>query len=395
VLLITLDTTRADRVGCYGYARAQTPTLDALAASGMRFTRAFTNVPLTLPAHATLMTGLLPPEHGIHLNGGNRLPDRLPTLAQVLSEHGYRTAAFVASSILAERFGLHRGFQVYSDDMSRRLRAGDAWEMETPADVVCDRALGWLRVHGASPFFLWVHFFDPHLPYEPPDAYSSSHREPYDGEISFMDAQVGRLVTFLKDEGLDRTTLVVAVGDHGEAFGEHEETGHGRFLFNTTLHVPLLLSLPGRLPESRVVDDVVSLVDLARTILDVVGLDAPRTMGGRSVLKAAGRGRGCYGETAFRAVDLGQDPVYSLTTRRWKLILGPETVLFDLEQDPRELTDLASAQPQTARRLEAMLADARNRMTRVRAPALKPDEETIRALESLGYAGGGVEADGR
>ena len=215
VLLITLDTTRADRLGCYGYHDAETPALNSLAAAGLRFPNAFTQVPLTLPSHTTILTGLCPPEHGVRVNGRQKLPAGIATLPEVFRAHEYRTAAFLASAVLDRRFGLDRGFDSY-DDRMQPMRAGSRIsDAENPANVVADRALAWLGQHGSEPFFCWVHFYDPHPPCNPPEPYNSRHKDPYDGEIAFMDSQIQRLLAFLEKTGLRSRTLIVVCGDHG------------------------------------------------------------------------------------------------------------------------------------------------------------------------------------
>ena len=216
VLLITLDTTRADRLGCYGYEQAKTPALDALASSGVRFVQAFTSVPLTLPAHTTLLTGVQPRVHQVRVNGAVALGDEIPTLAEMFKQQGYRTGAFVSAFVLAQTFGLERGFDVYDDETTFGEDEGHA---ERRADQVCDAALRWLESNPKQAFFAWVHFFDPHHPYEPPAPFDGELDDPYDGEIAFMDAQLARLFDWLRTKGLTERTLVIAVGDHGESFG--------------------------------------------------------------------------------------------------------------------------------------------------------------------------------
>ncbi|MFW6108021.1 MAG: tetratricopeptide repeat protein [bacterium] len=385
VLLITLDTTRADRLGCYGYAEAETPALDAAAAAGTRFARAYANVPLTLPSHATILTGLLPPEHGLRVNGRSRLATDIPTLATLLSSRDYRTAGFLASFVLDERFGLARGFQVYDDRMQPPPQEDDLYAMENPADVVADRALAWLAENAGGRFFCWVHFFDPHVPYEPPEPYRSRHADPYDGEVAFMDRHVGRLLDFLDERGLREDTLVVIAGDHGEAFGEHDEFRHGELIYNTTMHVPLVLCLPGRIEAGRTVDEAVTLADIPRTVAGVIGLDPPAAMGGRDLLAGPDPDRACYGESEFCLFEYGWAPLYSLTTARWKYIECPEPELYDLAADFAERTNLLRAKPDVADDLRERLRRRRDHMTTRQAPAVKQDQAALRKLRELGY----------
>ncbi|MHC4698055.1 MAG: sulfatase, partial [Planctomycetota bacterium] len=249
VLLITLDTTRADRLGCYGYDAAGTPTMDALAQSGVRFEQAFCQVPLTLPSHASLLTGLCPPSIGVRINGATRLGSDVPTLADVFRQHGYRTGAFIAAPVLGSAFGLGRGFDLYDEDMRDAVDA-DGLNVERRADSVCDAALAWLKESPAEAFFAWVHFFDPHAPYEPPADLAQRFADAYDGEIAFVDSQVRRLVEWLDGAGLSDRTMIVLVGDHGEGLSEHGEGEHGFFVYDATMQVPLILSLPARLRMS-------------------------------------------------------------------------------------------------------------------------------------------------
>jgi arylsulfatase A-like enzyme len=223
VLLITTDTTRADRLGCYGYADAQTPALDALATSGVRCAQAFCQVPLTLPSHVSLMTSTDPPSNGIHVNGGSVLGDTLPTLAGTFKDHGYRTGAFVGAWVLNAGFGLSRGFDHYDDNLGDEDTAG--LYSQRSGEEVCDAALAWLGQHAEAPFFAWVHFFDPHRPYTPPSPFREKLADPYDGEIAFMDTQIARLMDWLEARDLRQRTLIVVAGDHGEAFGERGEMG--------------------------------------------------------------------------------------------------------------------------------------------------------------------------
>ena len=272
LLLITLDTVRADRLGAYGYAGVETPNLDRLASEGVRFAEAGSPVPLTLPAHATILSGLLPPRHGVRNNGAERFPEEPATLATRLAAAGYRTGAFIGAFVLDRRFGLGRGFDRYDDEIPRE-RAADL-DAERPGRVVTDRALAWLSEKSEKPFFAWVHLYDAHAPYAPPEPFRTLYADrPYDGEIAEVDAQVGRLLAELDRLGIAGRTVVVVVGDHGEALGEHGELTHGLLLYEPSLHVPLLLRAPGVLPTGWVVETPVSLVDLAPTLAGL--LDCP------------------------------------------------------------------------------------------------------------------------
>ena len=267
VIFITIDTLRADHLRCYGYARIETPNIDALARAGVRFTQAHTPVPITLPAHTAIFTGSFPMATGMHDFSGNKLPANATTLAKVLRDGGYTTAAFIGAAVLDSRFGLNQGFETYFDHFDfSRLDETNLDLTERRGDLVMDEALGWLKQAPRQPFLLWVHLYDPHFPYTPREPYASRYRtHPYDGEIAFADAQVGRLLSFLKQQGLFDHSVIALAGDHGEGLGEHGEKTHGFFMYNSTLHVPLIFKLPGAAP--RVVAEDVSLVDVMPTLL--------------------------------------------------------------------------------------------------------------------------------
>src|SRR6266446_10459876 len=268
VVVMTIDTLRADHLGCYGDKQVRTPNIDALASEGARFERAYTPVPVTLPAHTVIFTGTYPMLSGMHDFSGNKLSPSQPTLASVLKQHGYTTGAVLGSYVLDSRFGLNQGFDFYYDHFDfNRLQESNLEEMERPGNVVADVALDWLSKNYSKKFFLWMHLYDPHYPYRPPAPYGEEYKDsPYDGEIAFADGQVGRVIRFLKSKGLYANTLIVLSGDHGEGLGEHGEKTHGFFIYNATLHVPLIIHLPSGHPPGaasrRVVPDLVSLADL-------------------------------------------------------------------------------------------------------------------------------------
>ena len=390
VLLITLDTTRADRLGCYGYDRAETPALDRLARNGTLFTRTYSHVPLTLPSHATILTGLLPPEHGVRDNGRGALDPSFFTLAVSFRARGYRTAAFLASFVLDKRFGLNRGFDTYEDRMQPAAKSEELLEMRNTGDVVCDRALAWLRQNGDNPFFCWVHFYDPHFPCTPPEIYRSRHKDPYDGTIAFMDAQIKRLTDLLDSQGLSRRTLIVVCGDHGESFGEHREIGHGNFVYNATLRVPLLLCSPGRVPSGRTDDRMAGLEDVAPTVERILGWKRPKNQKGEDLLRESPSSeRYVYAESQYLFLSYGWAPLYSLTGPRWKFIRCPDPELYDLKTDPTEKVNLLASQRDLANELSGRLDRTRQGMTMAQAGPVAVDERARKALQSLGYLAGG------
>jgi arylsulfatase A-like enzyme/Tfp pilus assembly protein PilF len=412
LLLVTLDTVRADHLGAYGDAAAETPSLDRLAREGVRFAAAASPVPLTLPAHSSLLSGLLPPHHGLRNNGAASFPADLPTLATRLSAAGYGTGAFVGSFVLDHRFGLARGFDVYDDEMERDASGGRGLDAERRGDRVVDRALAWLQAGretekpAGKPFFLWVHLYDAHAPYTPPAPYRDRHPgKPYDGEIAFADAQVGRLLAELDRLHLAAGTVVAVAADHGEALGEHGELTHGLLLYEPTLHVPLLLRAPG-LAAGKIVATPVSLVDLAPTLAGLLGQpwgdprDTSHPLDGRDLSAALLRGEeppagDLYAETHYPEI-FGWSPLTALRRRELKYIQAPRPELYDLGRDPGEAANLA-AKPETAgptrgfaERLASLQSSARAANATGIAPAL--DAEARARLESLGYAGGGKAA---
>src|SRR5690242_20508588 len=384
VLLITLDTTRADRLGCYGYADALTPHLDALATSGTRFDAAYTPSPMTLPAHATLLTGREPPEHGVRVNGRQRLPDGVATVAEALRGRGYRTGAFVAAYVLARRFGLDRGFETYDDDLSaaRTQTVHEPLSVYRPGDVVAGAALAWLEsvMRDPAPFFVWVHFYDPHYPHYANASLAGTRFAgvaSYDAEVAFMDQQVGRVLEFLERSGRARDTVVIAVGDHGEGLGEHGDQEHGYLLNEEVLHVPLVLRWPGETRAGTSSDVVVTSADVAPTILDAAGIAPPALLRGRS-LRSVTKGEpvrpvSAYAETDLPLWTFGWSPLRSLTTERWKYVRTARPELYDRATDRRERHDLAAARPDVVATLDAELTAVESDFRATTASTLAPD----------------------
>lgn len=391
VLLVMLDTTRADRLGCYGFAQATTPNLDQLAARGVLFERTYTVAPITLPAHATLHTGLLPPEHGLRINGMSRLPEGVPTLAELLKQHGYRTGAFVSSLVLDTRFGLSRGFDVYDDQLSDGPTGP---QPERSADESVSAASSWLRGNSKRPFLCWVHLYDPHEPYQShPEEFGSQFADrPYDGEIAYVDRQLGRLFEVLAKTGTQDRTIVIVVGDHGEGLGEHHEVTHGYLAYNSTLHVPLLMRHPQQAVVGQRVKEPVSLVDLFPTILDALRLPIPTGGSGRSLglgrSPSALEPRACYAETEAPLMEGGWEPLSSWTTERWKYIHSTRSELYDLQSDPLELKNVLEQQPDESARLSQALAEFTSKLTLRQGSAVGLSSQEQRALATLGYAGG-------
>lgn len=399
LLLITLDTTRADHLGCYGAGGDRTPVLDRLAARGTRFARALTPSPLTLPAHASLLTGLVPRAHGLRDNGIGSLPEEVPTLATVLAERGYTTAAFVASRVLDRRFGLDRGFAVYDDAMAAE-RLGEFGYPERDAAAVTAAALGWLTGRADDrPFFLWVHYYDPHAPYAPPPRFRQDGANGnYADEIAYVDAEVGRLLAALPRDGAG--TVIAAVGDHGESLGEHGEDGHGIFLYGATLHVPLILAGPG-VGKGTVHEDVITTIDLAPHLLGLLGVAAAKketegeaTRGPLGSGRRLGAARYAFSETHMPANAYGWAPLAAVTDAGHRLIRAPEPELYDLAADPGERRNLVRDRRRVFVRLATALREHEARTAERDAVAVAADDELARSLRSLGYLGGASAGEG-
>jgi len=391
VLLVTIDTLRADHLGCYGDAGAATPVMDGLAARGARFPTAVAHVPLTTPSHASILTGLLPLRHGVRDNGDFVLPDAVPTLAEAFHDAGYRCAAFVSGFPLDHRFGLARGFDVYDDRLPRGDDPRRSAYVERPAGQTTSAARAWLDGAPPAPWFLWVHYFDPHSPYEPPPDFAA--RFPgrgYDGEIAFVDAQLGALLGALEGKGLAARTVVLVTADHGEALGEHGEETHGVFVYDATLRVPWIMAGPG-VPKGAVPPVVARGIDVAPTLLDLAGaVPARAAMDGRSLTPAL-RGQGmsdepAYAESLFARLRLGWAPLHAWRTARFKLIDAPRPELFALEADRGETRNVASAQAGLASKMgQELRAALAARSPDASAEAGPEAEERLRAL---GYLAG-------
>jgi arylsulfatase A-like enzyme/Flp pilus assembly protein TadD len=402
VLLVTLDTTRADHLGCYGAGAAVTPALDRLAAGGTLFEHAYTPSPMTLPAHASIMTGLQPPGHGLRVNGKSRLAPSIPTLAEILSAQGYQTGAFVAAFVLHRQFGLDRGFDVYDDDLAgaRKQPVEEHLSVYRPGDRVVDAALGWLEsTRTDAPFFAWVHLYDPHFPHYVNDVMADTRFAgvaSYDAEVAFMDLQVGRLLGFLDRRGLREQTLVVAIADHGEGLGDHGEHEHGYLLNEEVLRVPFLVALPGAVRAGQRVPAVVSSVDVLPTILDVVEVRGGSARHGRS-LRAALAGApitsaDSYAETDLPLTVFGWSPLRSITTEAWKYVRTTRPELYDRAADGHERANLEASRPETATQLAGSLAALEASFGPVAAAApVTLDADARRRLAALGYVDDGAD----
>ena len=395
VVFITIDTLRADHLGCYGYKQIHTPNIDALAAGSTRFERAYTPVPVTLPAHTAIFTGTYPMFNGMHDFSGNKLGPTQITLASLLQQQGYATGAVLGSAVLDSRFGLNRGFDFYYDHFDfNRLLESNLDDMERPGNVVADNALDWLNKNYQKKFFLWMHLYDPHFPYRPPEPFSTEYKDHlYDGEIAFADVQVGRLIDFLKKKGLLQNTLIVLTGDHGESLGEHGELTHGFFIYNATLHVPVIIHLPGQAAAKTVSDDI-NLVDLMPTVLSVLKLEVPSTVQGRNLLpiidgKDKAAPASLYAETFLPRLHFNWSELRGVETEKYHFISAPKPELYDLSKDPGETENLYSQRSAVAEELRARLETMIRQYSAGHELAEKTglDPALMERLKSLGYAG--------
>jgi arylsulfatase A-like enzyme/Tfp pilus assembly protein PilF len=392
VFLITIDTLRADHVHCYGYDKIQTPALDALAKDGIRFMKAFTPSPITNSSHTTILTGLLPSEHGV-TDFGIPLSAEHPTWAGILKQAGYRTAAFIGAVILDSRSlapGLDRGFDFY-DNFPAHPQTKSRWgRVERRGEEVARHAETWLAAHPSGPRFVWVHLYDPHDPYAPPAPYSKTYENnPYDGEIAYADSALGKFVDFLKQRGWYQRAVIVVVGDHGEGLGEHGEDTHGIFLYDSTTHVPLLIKLPGAEQADSTVAAQVRTTDILPTVLDLLNLSSPAGLDGESLQTLFANHpspeRPAFGETDY-PVRFGWAPLRSLRADGHKYIEAPRPELYDLSVDPGERTNLYEPWNEPVKKMRAELAEQRAK-TPPATSAGAVGAGTIDELRALGYLG--------
>ena len=398
LLLITIDTLRPDHLGCYGYKQILTPNIDKLAEEGVRFKTVVSQVPLTLPSHCTIMTGTYPAYHGVRDNVGYKLSESKTTLAEILKTQHYRTAAFVGAYVLNAKFGLNQGFDDYDDKIEGSSKFGPVInlnQVERRAGEVVSRALGWLDVHPQSPFFVWIHLYDPHDPYEPPPPFKEQYQaRPYDGEIAYTDRELGRFLNFLKQKRLYENTVVVLAGDHGESFGEHKEWTHGYFIYDSTILVPLIIKPVLKGMTGRVVTNQVSLVDVVPTILQLLDLPRSSELQGLGMLglmlgKQQDWPRQAYCETFYPA-QFGWSPLMAVRRADAKFIRAPRPELYDLAQDPAEQVNRILQQSALANELRANLTQIESKYgdrNASEAAALSLSTQDLEKLGALGYVG--------
>ncbi len=397
VILITVDTLRADRIACYGFSKGiRTPTMDLFASRGVKFDRCMSQTPLTFPSHTTIMTGTLPPFHGVRDNGGFVVPSGLTTMAEAFKAKGYSTGAFVGAYVLDSKWGLDQGFDRYEDrfDLSRFERVS-LGSVQRPANEVMDLALPWLDRVKSGKFFAWIHLYDPHTPYEPPPPFDKEYApHPYLGEIAFADSQLGRLWDWLKANNLTDNLFLVFASDHGESLGEHEESAHGFFVYQATLHVPLIVVTPFSRLQGKSVGRVVSLADIMPTVCDMAGLPVPPQVQGEDLVplmarpQAAG-GRLSYAESFYPRFHYGWSELRSVQDERFKLILAPVPELYDLAADPRETKNLVYLRKDVFDAMSARAAAFEETAAKdaFASDLTTVDEETREKLAALGYIG--------
>jgi len=394
VLLVTLDTTRADRVGCYGYKKAKTPNLDFLAANGVMFSNAYCQVPLTLPSHCSLLTGTYPLYNQVHNNGFYYLDHSHLTLAEVLREEGFKTAAFVSSFTVDSRFGIDQGFDSYDDtfDADEILKN---FRSEKRAEKVFTSFSHWLDRNFDQKFFCWVHFFDPHVPYDPPSPFKEEFPErPYDGEIAYMDYYIGRIVDKLKKKNIFDKTFIILAGDHGEAFGEKDEIDHGYFIYDATLRIPLILYFPKRLPSNKVVESRARLIDITPTVLEMLTIPVAKEIQGVSLVPyIEGRKKeslSSYIETYFPQENYGCSALIGLIAGDWKYIRAPKPELYNLKLDPQEEKNVFYLRKKVAsamkKELERIIHEFSAKKEARRKKLTSQEREKLR---SLGYVDSG------
>lgn len=402
IVLITLDTTRADHLPCYGYTGVKTPHLDSLAQKSILFEQCTASSPLTLPSHASMITGLYPTFHQVRVNGNTALSEKHLTLAELLGQQGYQCGAFIGAFVLDGRWGMKQGFHHYDDKFDlKKYKQLDLALVQRPGNEVVDAALAWLENQKEGPFFAWIHLYDPHTPYEPPEPYFSQYNTGltglYDGEIAFTDEQIGRVDSWIAENQLDDKTIILIIGDHGEGLGDHEEMAHGYYIYDYAVQVPFLIVTPfEKLQDIRITSQV-RTIDLYPTLLDMVGVPVPEENQGESLLDVIfhpdkKKDYYAYSESFSPNIHYGWSPLQSLRNSQYKYIDAPRAELYDLSKDPEEMNNLRDKFPRRVKEFKETL-DAFIERTSSQAPepeAANLDQETVQRLAALGYIGAPV-----
>jgi arylsulfatase A-like enzyme/Tfp pilus assembly protein PilF len=402
VVLFTVDTTRPDHLSAYGYSKVRTPSLDSLAEKGILFRECVSAAPLTLPSHSSIMTGTYPTYHGVRINGNTALSAENLTLAEAFSAQGYETSAFIGAFVLDGRWGLNQGFGHYDDRFDlKKYKKLDLGLVQRPANEIIDAAIAWLSPQKDKPFFAWLHLYDPHTPYSPPEPYRTEYGSRgivglYDGEIAFMDEQIGRFLVWLAENGLQEETIVAVIGDHGEGLGEHGEMTHGYFIYDYAVRVPFILSVPNKELSGIQIASQVRTIDLYPTLLQAAGIEIPKQVQGVSLWPMIGAGGGqdffAYSESMTPSMQYGWSPLLSLRTADYKLIDAPRAEFYSLRDDPQEEKDIFGSKRQMAedyeKKLKRIVAETSEGAPAASAANL--DSETIERLAALGYIGAAV-----
>jgi len=412
IIFITIDTCRADFIGCYGFANDITPHIDEAAREGVLFENVLTVVPITLPSHSSIFTGLYPLRHKVRDNGSYRLSDKFMTLAEILQQHGYRCAASVGAFVMERRFGLIQGFDDYYDQFTTNDAdggsRGQSWmgfkvkQFERPAAKVNSDAIEWLKKNHSQPFFLWLHYFDPHASYSPPEPYKSRFKNnPYAGEINYVDAMIGNLYAYLRANQLWENTLLVITSDHGELLGEHGVMGHGQNLFQPALKIPLILRWPGYVPGGKRIKLQCSTIDIMPTVLELLNIRLDQSIDGTSLVKyfkGKKSPRTIFAETLYpeRLYDKKGEGFFGVMEDNWKVIIHRtrnEAQIYNHKTDPQEakplsLDNLKDLKPKEMKvindRLQ-LLQEYRKASNKAESDKIETDQETIDALKALGY----------
>ena len=386
LILVTLDTTRADRLGCYGYEPALTPVIDSLATAGTVFEWAICTTPVTLPSHATILTGISPLRHGVRDNGIFKLGDEFETVAERLQAAGYQTGAFISAYVLGNGTGTEQGFTTYDDKVA----------VERSAPITSRRALAWMEtLDRTRPYFLWLHYYDPHLPWIPREPFASMEQlEPYDQEVAGMDAAFGEFLRRARAQGLLENTTFLLVGDHGEGLGGHGEPQHGVFLYDETIHVPMILVDSSGRWSGRRLAEIVSTEDVTPTLLSLARIPIPEGLDGYDLTpflegEAPWPRTYAYAETYFPAYNFHHSQIFALRSDRWKYIHSPESELYHVGRDPGESKNLVSAYPDTARAYGDRIREMRGEAGIAQSDVQAISQEELERLQSLGYLGGG------
>jgi len=382
VILISIDTLRADHLPMFGYRSVDTPALDALRKDGVLFTGAYSQVPLTLPSHAAMLTGLLPPDNHVRNNIGYSLDPKVPTLPRLLHDAGYATGAAVSAFVLRGSAGLAKSFDFY-DDKIENVPGKAVSALQRSGSITESIAKNWVAQHDGGPFFFFLHLYEPHAPYTPPEPFFSRYASKYDGEIATADSIVGDFLAFLKSRGIYDKAIIVFLSDHGEGLSEHGDPEHGIFLYREEIHVPLVVKLPKSARAGETIADPVALVDLLPTIAQLTSTTAPAHIDGVSLFAKRDAHRRIYSETLYARIHLGWSDLYSLTDHQFEFIKAPRPELYDVVRDPGERTNIIGDE----RRVYAsMRQDLDRRVTPFESPS-RVDPEEAKKLSALGYLG--------